>query len=156
MTRGRLAVMRERREDGTALVEFTFLAVLVMVPVVYVLLTVAQVQAAAFGVTEAARQAGRAYVTAAGPSAGQERARAAAVLALQDQGVEGAAGVLPQVTCPPRPAARCLEPGTRVVVTVRQVVPLRWLGALFAAGREPGIPVTATHVTYVDRLVERP
>ena len=50
-----------RDDDGNALVEFTVLSLLLLVPLVYVLLGVFQVQRAAFGVTEAARQAGRAF-----------------------------------------------------------------------------------------------
>ena len=37
---------RPRGDDGNALLEFTYLAVLLMVPLVYVLLTVFQVQRA--------------------------------------------------------------------------------------------------------------
>ena len=78
---------RPSGDDGNALVEFSYLAVLLMVPLVYVLLTVFQVQRASFGVTEAARQAGRAYATAADEVQGRARARAAARLAMQDQGL---------------------------------------------------------------------
>ena len=68
-----------------------------MVPLVYVLLAVFQVQRAAFGVTEAARQAGRAFVTAGSDRRGA-RARAAQ-LALADQGVT-APTVVARPTCP--------------------------------------------------------
>lgn len=59
-----------RCDDGNALVELTYLAVLVMVPLVYVLLSVFQVQRAAFGVTEATRQAARAFARADTPDDG--------------------------------------------------------------------------------------
>ena len=78
---------RPRGDDGNALLEFTYLAVLLMVPLVYVLLTVFQVQRASFGVTEAARQAGRAYATSDDASAGRARAQVAARLAMRDQGL---------------------------------------------------------------------
>ena len=64
---------RPTGDAGNALVEFTYLAVLLMIPLVYVLLSAFQVQRAAFGVTEAARQAGRAYTTAIDPAAGRAR-----------------------------------------------------------------------------------
>ena len=140
---------RPRGDDGNALVEFSYLAVLLMVPLVYVLLTVFEVQRAAFGVTEAARQAGRAFVTADTADQGRERARAAATLAMQDQGL---------VLC-----ASCLQPPTgglvlgssvRVRVEHRVVLPL--VGGLFS-GRVPAtIPVRATHVEVVDRFREAP
>ena len=137
---------RLRADDGNALVEFTYLAVLLMVPLVYVLTTVFQVQRAAFGVTEAARQAGRAYVTADTAAQGAARAQEAADLAMRDQipGFGRAAVTFPRAD---------FRPGGTVSVTVRHDVTLPILGGLF--GRvEPRIPVRATHVEVVDRFRE--
>jgi hypothetical protein len=50
-------VKRPTGDAGNALIEFTYLAVLLMIPLVYVLLSAFQVQRAAFGVTEAPRPA---------------------------------------------------------------------------------------------------
>ena len=133
---------RPQGEDGNALVEFTYLAVLLMVPLVYVLLSVFQVQRAAFGVTEAARQAGRAYVRAPDSAAAAERARLASDLALADQGLSGAAA--PEILDPTG-----LAPGGQVVVTVRWTVTLPVLG-LLPDRIEPRIPVSARHVEVVD------
>jgi hypothetical protein len=74
-------------EDGSAIVEFVWLAVLLMVPLVYVVLTAVSLQRAAFGVTAAARDAGRAYATAGSDAVGERRAEAASALAMRDQGV---------------------------------------------------------------------
>jgi hypothetical protein len=74
-------------DDGSALVEFVWLAVLLLVPLVYVVLTVMSLQRAAFGVTAAARDAGRAYATAGSDAVGERRAAAAIGLALHDQGM---------------------------------------------------------------------
>jgi len=71
-------VRRPAGDDGNAMLEFTYLAVLLMVPLIYILTTTFQVQRAAFGVTEAARQAGRAYATADDDTSGRARADAAA------------------------------------------------------------------------------
>ncbi len=131
-----------RRDDGSALVEFTYLAVLLMVPLAYVLLSAFQVQRASFGVTEAARQAGRAYVRAPDPATGLDRARRAGEVAMADQGVV-ADGL--DVADPTG-----LAPGGRVTVTVRSTVVLPVLGVLLPAGLAPRIPVSATHVEVVD------
>ena len=144
--------MRARRpsgEDGNAMVEFCYLAVLLMVPLVYVLLTVFQVQRAAFGVTEAARQAGRAYVTAEDAGSGRVRARAAADLALRDQGLT----LCPSCLTPPSGA---LVPGGSVSVRVEHRVVLPLVGGLFGGAVPPSIPVTASHVEVVDRFREAP
>ena len=140
---------RLRGDDGNALVEFTYLAVLLMVPLVYLLLTVFQVQRAAFGVTEAARSAGRAYVTADTAAQAAARAQEAADLAMRDQ-IPGYGRA--RVSYPSTPS---LAPGGTVTVTVRHDVTLPILGGLF--GRvEPTIPVRATHVEVVDAFREAP
>ena len=136
-------------DAGHALVEFSYLAVLLMVPLVYVLLTVFQVQRAAFGVTEAARQAGRAYVTADDAAQGRDRARAAADLALADQGLELCATCL-------APPSGTLTPGGSVTVRVEHRVVLPLLGSVFRGAVPPSIPVRATHVEVVDVFREAP
>ena len=140
---------RLRGDDGNALVEFTYLAVLLMVPLVYLLVTVFQVQRAAFGVTEAARSAGRAYVTSDTAAQAAARAQEAADLAMRDQ-IPGYGSA--RVSYPSTPS---LAPGGTVTVTVRHDVTLPILGGLF--GRvEPTIPVRATHVEVVDAFREAP
>ena len=120
--------------------------VLVMVPLVYVLLSVFQVQRAAFGVTEATRQAARAFARADGPDAGQARADAATALAMADQGLRDSDA--PTVTCLGGP---CLSPGSRVRVTLTYRVHLPLVGSLLG-GSHGTIPVTSSHVEYVDRF----
>ncbi len=73
-------------ESGRAIVEFVFLGTLLLVPLVYLIMTLAQVQAAAYGATAAAREAGRAFTTAATEVQGMPRARAAAQVAFMDFG----------------------------------------------------------------------
>lgn len=138
-----------RGDDGNALVEFTYLAVLLMVPLVYLLITVFQVQRAAFGVTEAARSAGRAYVKAETPAQAAARAQEAADLAMRDQ-IPGYGSA--NVSYPQPPS---LAPGSTVTVVVRHDVTLPILGGLFGA-IEPTIPVRATHVEVVDAFREAP
>jgi Flp pilus assembly protein TadG len=137
-------------DDGNALVEFTYLSVLLMIPLVYVLLSVFLVQRAAFGTTEAARQAGRAYTRAASVDQAEARGAAAAMLALKDQGVTDAGP--PVFECLGGP---CLTPGSRVRVTISYRVRLPLLGAVFGHGAGGTIPVTATHTEYVDRFKVR-
>ena len=134
-----------RGDEGTALLEFTYLAILLMVPLVYVMTSAFQVQRAAFGVTEAARQAGRAYARADSPAAGQARAAAATALALADQGIGDAAP--PAISCSGGP---CLAPGSTVQVTVSYTVRLPVISAFFPSGAGPGIPVSARHTEVVD------
>lgn len=78
--------MSERRDDGTAVVEFVLLGVVLLVPLLSLALALSAVQRTGYGVTQAAREAGRAYVTGTATSAAA-RADHAARLALADRGL---------------------------------------------------------------------
>ncbi len=82
--RARLAA-RLGADDGNAMIEFVFLGIIMLVPLVYLVLAASYVQRNVYGVTEAAREAGRAYATADDPGSGLDRAEYAARLAMQDQ-----------------------------------------------------------------------
>jgi Flp pilus assembly protein TadG len=75
-------------ERGSALVEFVFIALVVFVPLVYIVAGFSAVQRGVFASTAAAREAGRAIATAPDPATGQERALRAAQLAVEDQSIE--------------------------------------------------------------------
>ena len=141
---------RSRDDEGNALVEFVYLAILLMIPLVYVLITVFQVQRAAFGTTEAARQGARAFAKADSTDDAELRARDAIALALKDQGVTKDEVV--GISCPDGP---CLTPGSRVRVTVTYWVKLPVLGSVFGDSTHGAIKVQATHTEYVDRYVSR-
>lgn len=132
--------MRRRGEHGSALVEFTWLAILLMVPLLYVVLAVFEVQSAAFGVSTAARAAGRAFTLAPSEAAAPGNAEAAARLALADHGL-GAADL--EVSCTPDPG-NCLRPGSVVTVHVTHQVPLPLLPSVLGEQR-PSIRVEAQH-----------
>lgn len=101
-------------EDGSALVELTWLGLLLLIPLVYVVITLVTVQRSAFGATQAARAAGRAYVLSPDISTAQSRAYDAARLALGDQGVTLDLTDL-SIVCHPEPQS-CLQPGSTVEV----------------------------------------
>jgi hypothetical protein len=133
-------VSRGRSEDGSALIEVTWLAILLLVPLVYVLVSVFDVQRGAFGTSAASRAAARAYALAGSDAEGRERARAAAATALADQGVDD---FTLDLSCRPRPGD-CLRPGSVITVVVRTQVVLPLVpGAL--GGGAPSFRLDATH-----------
>jgi hypothetical protein len=75
-------------ERGSALVEFVFVALVVFVPLVYLVAGFSAVQRGVFASTEAAREAGRAMGTAPDAVTGQIRAERAVQLAVEDQSVD--------------------------------------------------------------------
>lgn len=115
--------MRRRRDDrGSALVEMTWLGLVLLIPLVYVLVTLAHVERAAFGTTEAVRAAGRAFVLAPDRVTARQRAVEAARVSLADQGVDLNPADL-VITCRPDPQ-RCLHPGSSIDVHLEMAVPL--------------------------------
>lgn len=133
-------------ERGSAVLEFHFLGVLLLVPLVYLMLAVLDVQRAAYGVTQAAREAGRVYVA----TGSEQGARQAAAIALRDQRVPGA-DVSVEFSCSTSP---CYQPGAEVSVTVHTVVPLPYIPDALAGAIHTQVPVEAKHVSVVDRYRE--
>ena len=118
---GRAAAQEPER--GSAVVEFTFLALLLMVPLVYFIMTMSQVQGGSFAVVGAADQAAKVYVAQPDPSTAQAAAEQAVSIALADFGHEpGKASVA--TACSP---SDCQAAGTAVTVTVRLSVALPFL-----------------------------
>ena len=148
----RLAVRRAAGEHGTAVVEFVFLTVLLMVPLFYLVMTVSRVQAASYAASTAAREAGRVYVTAEDESSAGARAAAAARIAFEDQGFRTTDAHL-SVGCDGTP---CLRPEGRVELTAVVAVPLPLVPAFARKVVPLEVPITASHVAVVDRFRVEP
>ncbi len=147
MTRRR----RARGERGSALVELVWLGILLLVPLVWFVLSVFEVQRGAFATTGAARAAGRAFALAPDDATGRARAEAAARQAYADQGIAGAPVEL-TITCTPYPTS--CQSGTSVVtVVVRSRVDLPLLPDVLGGGA-PSFRVDATHRVPIGRYVE--
>lgn len=116
------------REDGSAVVEFTFLALLLMVPLVYFVITVGQIQGGSFAVVGAADQAAKVYVAQSDASTARAAAEQAVALALSDFGHQEDKASM-TTTCNP---ADCQAAGATVTVTVSLNVPLPFIP--FAGG----------------------
>jgi Flp pilus assembly protein TadG len=135
--------VRRRRDDrGSALVEVTWLSILLLVPLVYVVLAVFEVQRSAFAVNAATRAAGRAYTLAGSEAQAGDQARAAAAVAMADQGLDLSDADL-SVTCDPAPRD-CLSPGSVVHVRMTMLVPLPLMPDALG-GNAPSVRVDATH-----------
>lgn len=151
MTRGRTCATGGAGERGSAIVELVWLGTLLLVPLVWVVVSVGEVQAGAFGTSAAARAAGRAYALAPDEATGAERARAAARQALADQDL-AAAPTEVTVTCAPDPAD-CLSGGSVVTVRVATEVALPLLPDVLGSGR-PAFGLDATHTLPVGQFQE--
>lgn len=129
---------RPRGDDGNAIVEFVYLGVLLMVPLVYMMIAVFDTQRTSFGVTEAARQAGRTWIANGCDEARGERA---ARLALADQ----------RATPLRITFGACPAPGGSARVVVTSFVQLRGAAGLLPRDRA-GFQVSGSFVAVRDRF----
>lgn len=133
---------RRRTEQGTALVEVTWLSVLLLVPLLYVIVSVFEVQRSAFAVNAATRAAARAYSMAPSQVEGSARARAAAAVAMEDQGLNLSDSSF-ALGCDPAPGD-CLSPGSVIHVRLAYAVPLPLVPDALG-GNTPSVRVRADH-----------
>lgn len=147
----RLRADSDAGDAGNAVLEFVVLGTLFMVPLIYVILAVFRVQGTAYGVTEAAREAGRAFVVADSSDEAYARACAAATLALRNQGsaaFDCITGL--KVSCISGSCQPALTPGAEIRVEIDVSVSLPMLPASIF-GQPTTIELRATHDETVDK-----
>lgn len=146
-------MLRWRRltdDEGSASLEFVTVGMIMLVPLVYLVLTMAAIQAGALAAEGAARQAARVFVQAADTGSAEAEAATAIEFALADHGVEpGSADVA--ISCRPRPE-ECLTRRGFVTVTIDLEVPLPLAPPVLAGGFPLSIPIHATATQQVSRF----
>lgn len=143
-------MMARRDEDGRAVVEFVFLGVLMLLPLLYLVLTAARIQAASFSASLASREAGRAFVSGRDDADAEERAYAAAALAFEDFAFDRGADL--QLSCDGSP---CLRPDGLVTARSSIAVQLPLIPDFIASRVPSAVTISSTHVQAVDRFVAR-
>jgi Flp pilus assembly pilin Flp len=144
-------LLRVRRDDGAAVVEFVVLVVLVIVPIAYAVIAVMTVQSAAFAVSQAARESARAFTQADSLTEARAAARIATRVALADQGVRVRGDEL-TLDC----EGSCLTPGSSIRVSVATRVRLPFLPESLANSTVGAVPVSAVHVAVIDDYRDAP
>src|SRR5699024_6898680 len=112
-------------EEGNALVEFVVLSAALLIPCLYLVLTLGGVQAAVFAADTIARDAARIHATEPDGSAAAERSARHSAMILEDHGLP--AGDVLTLRCSEDP---CATPGGTVTAEVRIPVPVPGLGPL--------------------------
>lgn len=127
------------------MVEFVTIGVLMLVPVVYLVVAVGAVQAAAFATESAAREGAR-IVASVPEDPADERLVAAVGWALLDQGIDDDPARAVTVVCSATP---CRTPGADVTVTVEVEVLLPAVPAGVSDVVPLVVPVRASHTQVV-------
>jgi hypothetical protein len=139
-------------EEGNAILEFIMLTALFLIPLTYLILAVFQVQGAAYGATEAARESGRAFVEAGSLDSARAQSCAAARIALHDQGAAFSdCATQLQISCVSEETCTAqLAPGTMIRAHLEMTVALPFLpSSIF------GIPLTITVSATHDKVVDQ-
>ncbi len=148
-----------RSDAGGAIVEFIGMSLLLLVPLVYLVVLLAQIQAATFAAELAAREAARGAVVAAvgaledGASpdraiaAANARAGTATRVALEDFGFDAERSGVLVLECS---TATCFEPGSDIYAHVDVTVTLPGVPELIAEWMPLEITVSADSVGAVD------
>lgn len=132
-------------EQGNALVEFVVLAVVLLLPCLYLVLTLASVQSAVFAADVLARDAARIYATEPDPDRAGTRVAMLAASVLEDYHLDADPARLVRITCSASP---CTSPGEDVRADVTIPVSVPGLGPVLGGGGP--VRVGAHHVARVD------
>ncbi|HWJ65587.1 MAG TPA: hypothetical protein VNT31_02830 [Nocardioides sp.] len=140
-----------RDQRGSGLVEIVWMSIILLLPLLWIVLSVFEVQRGSFGVSGAARAAARAYALAPNDLVGEQRAAAVARQALADQGLRDVP-VSVSVTCTPYP--RNCHSGTSVIrVRIDTAVTLPLLPDVLGSG-SPTFRLSADHSVPIGRYQE--
>ncbi|WP_411698759.1 hypothetical protein [Conyzicola sp.] len=137
-------------ETGTASLEFITAGLVLLVPLVYLVLTVSALQGASFAVEGASRQAARVFVGSESVAEAQRGARVAVQVALADYGLD-ADDVRMTVTCTPNPGA-CLSRRGFVTVDLTTRVTLPLVPPVLDLDVPLSVPISSSATQQVSRF----
>jgi len=141
---------RWSEDTGTATLEFITVGMILLVPLVYLILTMAAIQGGALAVEGAASQAARVFVQAPTVSEAQERASRAVQFALEDYGLRAADATV-SIECSPDPDACLTRLGT-ITVTVGMSVALPLVPSVLSSDGPLAVPLRASATERVSRF----
>lgn len=138
------------QDRGSASLEFITVGMVLLVPLVYLVLTLAAIQAGAYAVESAARQAARVFVQSPDTTSASASASTAVAFALADHGL-GTESASVTVTCHPRPDV-CLTRQGFVTVDIDLTIALPGIPAVLTGNFPLAVPLHATATEQVSRF----
>ena len=135
---------------GTASLEFVTAGMILLLPMVYLVLTMSALQAGSLAVEGAARQAVRVYVQAPDTRDAEAEAERAIRFALADYGLDPSEASV-AISCSPRPVD-CLRRRATVTITVGISVGLPLVPSALTLGGPVTVPLRSTATEQVSRF----
>jgi Flp pilus assembly protein TadG len=137
-------------ERGSAALEFIVVGMLLLVPLVYLIVTLGLIQGSALGVEAGARHVARAVATAVDTDEARDRADLVVASVVREYGLDASRTVV-ETRC--RPAGTtCPRAGATLVVTLRTTVALPLVPPVLGLDRLASVPVESTTVHKVSRV----
>lgn len=155
MRRARAAwdAVREGQDTGSAVVEFLAATVIMLVPLVYLVLTIARLEEATYLAMGTARDAARVYADGVeDPDAAWWRATSAVDFQMAEHGF-GEGDYTVQVDCWEGP---CPQPGTDTWAAVSVEVALPWIPSFVEDVVPLAVRIDADALNVTDRFWEQP
>lgn len=141
-------------ERGSAALEFILVGMVLLVPLVYLIVSLGLIQGQSLGTEAGARHIARAVSTAPDADAARERADRILRSVIDEYALDAD---LVSVSLECRPAeVSCPEAGSMLVVTVQTRVALPLVPPVLGLDRLASIPVEASAVQKVSRFWESP
>lgn len=145
-----MRLSRISNDAGSASLEFITAGMILLLPLVYLVLAMASIQAGALAAEGAARQAARVFVQAPDEPRAARAAERAVQFALADYGLENAASEF-HVRCSPH-TSDCLARRAMVTVSVRLSVTLPLVPDVLDLSAPLSVPLEASATQQVSRF----
>ena len=137
-------------ERGSAALEFIVVGLLLLVPLVYLIVTLGLIQGQSLGAEAGARHIARAVSNAAGADEAGRQAEQVLASVVREYGLDEAAVSL-HMACVPA-TAECPSAGVTVTVTLRTAVSLPLVPPVLGLERMASIPLEASGTQKVSRF----
>lgn len=137
-------------ESGSAPLEFILGGLILLVPLVYLVVTLGLIQGQALGAESGARHIARAISTAGDTTAARERADLVLRSVVEDYGLDAASTAV-ALECSPAGSA-CPAAGSTIVVTIRARVTLPLVPPVLGLDRIAAVPIEASAAQKVSRF----
>lgn len=138
-------------EEGSASLEFITAGILLLIPIVYLVLSVSVIQTASLATEGAARHGARVFIDSVDIPTAHSRAQAAISSALGDYGIPVS---LSKVGIQCQYPARCLQPGGAVNVSVESSVSLPGIPAILGLDQLAKVKLKSDSTMIVSRFHE--
>lgn len=140
----------EKDDQGAAVLEFILIGLVMLVPLVYLIITLGMVQEQSLGVEAGSRHIARSVATSSGTDDARDRADRVLASIVDEYGIDESRVSL-ALECLPAGSV-CPSAGATVIVTVRTTVALPLVPPILGMRDVASFPVEATSAQKVSRF----